>query len=130
MTRLFVYGTLRKPGRNHHYLKTADFITKAQVKGCLYWIQGLNYPALLEGEEWISGELYEVDAPTEVRLDELEGYIAIDHPDNLYHKKQMDIVDERFESLGKAFVYIFNADAPQARHLVYKRIDENDYFPQ
>ena len=90
----------------------------------------MNYPALLEGEEWISGELYEVDAPTEVRLDELEGYIAIDHPDNLYHKKQMDIVDERFESLGKAFVYIFNADAPQARHLVYKRIDENDYFPQ
>ena len=98
MTRLFVYGTLRKPGRNHHYLKTADFITKAQVKGCLYWIQGLNYPALLEGEEWISGELYEVDAPTEVRLDELEGYIAIDHPDNLYHKKQMDIVKP--EDLG------------------------------
>ena len=130
MSRIFVYGSLRGPGVNHHYLLSSRFIAKAYAKGALYRINGFSYPALLEGEAWITGELYEVDAQTEKQLDELEGYIAIDHPDNLYHKKQMDIVDERFESLGKAFVYIFNADAPQARHLVYERIVENDYFPQ
>ena len=71
MSRIFVYGSLRGPGVNHHYLLSSRFIAKAYAKGALYRINGYSYPALLEGEAWITGELYEVDAQTEKQLDEL-----------------------------------------------------------
>ena len=130
MSRIFVYGSLRGPGVNHHYLLSSRFIAKAYAKGALYRINGFSYPALLEGEAWITGELYEVDAQTEKQLDELEGYTAEEHPDNLYHKRLTDIVDENLNPLGKAYVYVFNADAVRAKHLTYEPILENDYFPQ
>lgn len=130
MSRVFVYGSLRGKGVNHHYLAASRFIANACTKGSLYRINGFSYPALLEGEAWIVGELYEVDAQTEHHLDELEGYIALDHPENLYHKKLMDIVDDRYEPLGKAYVYVFNADGVHAKHMTFEPIPENNYFPQ
>jgi len=70
---VFVYGTLRGGGSNHFRMERARFVGAARVRGRLYridWYPGLVFDS--EGD-WISGELYAVDAVLLAELDEFEG---------------------------------------------------------
>lgn len=71
--KLFVYGTLKKGGYNHHLLKDAKFLGEATIFGKLYSMG--SFPAMKEDGEQTSavhGEVYEVDGFT--KLDRLEGH--------------------------------------------------------
>jgi len=70
---LFVYGTLRKGGSNHHRMAGAMALGAATVRGRLFHVDW--YPGLVLDESGIEvrGELYEVDAATLAALDEFEG---------------------------------------------------------
>ncbi|MBV7504507.1 gamma-glutamylcyclotransferase [Bacillus sp. sid0103] len=72
---VFVYGTLRKNQRNHHFLRNASCIVReCWTVGELY-DSNLGYPFLvtvLSGR--VSGELYQVDDIQLESLDHLEGY--------------------------------------------------------
>lgn len=57
MKVLFVYGTLKRGGYNHHWLGEAKFLKKATVKGRLL-VNGIPY--LFHGRNTIKGELYKV----------------------------------------------------------------------
>jgi gamma-glutamylcyclotransferase (GGCT)/AIG2-like uncharacterized protein YtfP len=81
---LFVYGTLRKHERNHHYLnKAKKLYDQAWVYGTLY-DTGFGYPALsLNGNDRVFGELFELSIDDLPFIDQLEDY----HPartDSLY----------------------------------------------
>lgn len=70
---VFVYGTLRKGGSNHHRMAGAVERGPATVRGRLYQVDW--YPGLLLDETGVEirGEAYEVDATTLAALDDFEG---------------------------------------------------------
>jgi gamma-glutamylcyclotransferase (GGCT)/AIG2-like uncharacterized protein YtfP len=73
ITRLFVYGTLRRGFPNHVELAGAEFLGSLLTDARYALVQREGYPALVHGSEAISGELYAVNAALLARLDVFEG---------------------------------------------------------
>jgi gamma-glutamylcyclotransferase (GGCT)/AIG2-like uncharacterized protein YtfP len=69
---VFVYGALRRGASNGWRMKTARWIGEAKIRGTLIRVDW--YPGLvLEGEDFVIGEVYEVDPDLLRQLDEFEG---------------------------------------------------------
>lgn len=94
MKRIFVYGTLRKGGSNHRLLEKSKFVGVHITQNEYTMVDFGPFPALLEeGVTPITGEVYEIDNPTALAIDRLEGY------PHLYQRK---VIDTEY---GKALVY-------------------------
>lgn len=77
METVFVYGTLKRGGRWHHLLSTAEPLGAARTS-VPHPLLVDDFPYVLDepgSGEIVEGELYHVDYPTLARLDQLE-----DHP--------------------------------------------------
>lgn len=77
MTRVFVYGTLKRGGSNHRYLQAQHFLSTATTAPD-YRMFGLEgYPGLVEVTPGtglgIVGEVWSVDETCLAELDRLEG---------------------------------------------------------
>ena len=76
MTTLFVYGTLKRGGSNHHFLTGQRLLGAARtVPGFTLYSLGA-YPGLVPSPEdhaGVTGEVWSIDDACLVRLDELEG---------------------------------------------------------
>lgn len=75
-TLVFVYGTLKRGGENHHFLTGQRFLGEARtVPGFrLYHLSG--YPGMVPlatDRDGVTGEVWSVDAPCLAELDRLEG---------------------------------------------------------
>lgn len=72
---LFVYGTLRKYEKNHHYLGNAELVAEqAHIHGRIF-DTGWGFPVVtLDGDKNVYGELYRVDENILKQVDELEGF--------------------------------------------------------
>ena len=71
--RVFVYGTLRRGGRNHHLLASSRFLTGARTEPAFELVEMGGYPAMVPGGGTrVVGEVFEVNLPTLARLDLLE----------------------------------------------------------
>ena len=102
MARVFVYGTLLRGGPNAHHLLTSSFVCEAQTASSYFLISNetsqpphdlYKYPYLMTGPSiptqtpsQVRGELYDVDAVTLKRLDELEG--APEH----YRRQRIEVI--------------------------------------
>ncbi len=76
MNLIFVYGTLKQGGSNHHFLAGQAFIGRARTTPgyLLYAIE--DFPGMVRqngGLEDVSGEVWAVDDACLARLDQLEG---------------------------------------------------------
>lgn len=74
MTRVFVYGTLKRGGENHGWIEKQRFIAEARTKP-LYRLFDLGgYPGMVRADDGIAiaGEVWEVDGPGLAQLDVLE----------------------------------------------------------
>lgn len=92
MTKVFVYGTLRKGQMLSNNLLKSNYLGDATVVGTLFNLGW--FPAYVEeGITGVVGEVYEIDHETLERLDVIEGY-----PD-LYKRKKVDT------PYGEAFIY-------------------------
>ncbi|MCE9606628.1 MAG: gamma-glutamylcyclotransferase [Planctomycetia bacterium] len=72
---LFVYGTLKRGGRNHGLLSTAEFLGEAKTESRFRLIDCGDYPAMLEhlaAPLEIEGELYRIVEALLPTLDRLE----------------------------------------------------------
>lgn len=130
MPRVFVYGTLRRSMRN--YLKYFDGfvlnVEKAYVKGLLYTIKGVDYPALVEGNEMILGEIIDLDESIDMKaVDEMEGFIDEGNINNEYHRILMPILDKDGNQIERLPVYFYNLDNPLQKDALDKKIKSNDY---
>ena len=128
MIQLFVYGSLRKGMYNYErYLKgKSNFVANGVVKGELYALHDVSYPALLMGDEDILGEIYEVDEDVAHDIDVLEGYVH-DASQNDYNKVLMEVY---VDSLGQSMllpVYVFNLEREDNVSMLAQRITCNDY---
>lgn len=89
---VFVYGTLRRGGRNDiNRLQPAPvYVGTAAVQGRLYLIDW--YPGLTLGGDScqaITGEVYRIDAALEAVLDAIEGIEP--GPDSEYAKREVEV---------------------------------------
>lgn len=106
--KVFVYGTLKEGYRNHYLLSELKGLKNIFVKGTLYSIEGVDYPAFIdEGDFDIQGEVYEVDRDTLSKLDELEGFFEMNHVSNLYERKEMMAYDGNNQELYVVSVYVY-----------------------
>lgn len=104
---VFVYGTLRRGGRNdiNQLTPAPKYLGMGEVKGSLYTMDW--YPGLaLGGEQAVTvvGEVYEVTPQLEAVLDGIEGIVPGEHSE--YFKRDVDI-DWRGEPL-RCFLYEIN----------------------
>lgn len=127
---IFVYGTLMVGERN--YIDVLhDNLThyeNAKVKGTLYYYQKEDYPALTEGNHWIEGQIFYVNCLEEVLkpLDEIEGYLGENHPDNMYNRKIMTAVTGDGKQL-QAYAYQINPRLFQKEHQEFTLMKENSW---
>lgn len=128
-TRIFVYGTLRKGMYNYDlYLKKHNtYVEDAYIKGTLHTIQGCKYPALIDGEHLVLGEIHEVNNDALKAVDDMEHYYGVDHPDNEYNKIMCDIFDKNGEFIEQLPTYIYNMTNSKYAKLIGEVIEVNDY---
>ena len=129
MALIFVYGSLRKDMYNYDkFLKDYDsYRYDAYVKGQLYSLKEVTYPALIDGEEMILGEIHEVPEQVLVLLDELESYIDENHIDNEYDKVITPIYNKNKEKIMELPIYKYNIRNQKNKALLDKIIASNDY---
>jgi gamma-glutamylaminecyclotransferase len=76
MTRVFVYGTLKRGGDNHHYIAYQQFLGEARTSpGYTLYSLG-DYPGMVRAAQdtaGVTGELWAVDDSCLQQLDFLEG---------------------------------------------------------
>ena len=91
---VFVYGTLKRGEKNHHWLDGASFQGEAELNGVVLHDLG-PFPMAVVGEGTAIGEVYAVEGSGLARLDELEGY------PRLYDRQVLILCDGR-----RAWVYL------------------------
>lgn len=73
MHLVFVYGSLKAGFGNHRLLSSSEFVSTGELDNAeLYSLGG--FPAVIVGNDSVSGEIYEVDEATLKALDALEGH--------------------------------------------------------
>lgn len=94
---VFVYGTLRRGGRNNYILKECDYLGPHWTPPH-YTMFGLgDYPAVVaRGQTSILGEVYRIDDAVFDLLDELECYPQV------YSRQHIET------AAGKTWMYIYN----------------------
>ena len=108
--KVFVYGSLREGFFNYDkYLKNkVSPASLGEVKGKLFHLSHKGYPALLEGEDTIIGEIMEIKDFYEniVSLDEMEGYLSFeDASNNEYIRTIMDVKNLHTNTMESCYVY-------------------------
>ena len=74
MIHIFVYGSLKRGFRNHHFLAASRFIGTGTTRCCFDLLDLGYFPAAIKpGMFAIQGELFSVDWHTLKNLDRLEG---------------------------------------------------------
>lgn len=76
MTRLFVYGTLKRGGSNHAFLAGQHYAGDARTPAGFTLYDCAGYPAMIRAPDdraGVTGELWDVTPACLSRLDELEG---------------------------------------------------------
>lgn len=109
MNNVFVYGTLKRNGRNHHLLNDSRLLTARATTCDKYIMLDLGFfPAVIDepGVSVIHGEIYTVSAATLADLDLLEG-----HP-TFYRRKIIAT------NVGDAWLYFLHCPVTRARDAV------------
>jgi len=73
---IFVYGTLKRGCRNHHFLAGQKFVGEARTAPGFRLYDLGGHPGMVaqsDDTEGVTGEIWEVDASALGRLDALEG---------------------------------------------------------
>jgi len=109
---IFVYGSLMEGFFNYNtYLKGKVISRKyARTKGILYHLINKGYPALIEGEGYVYGELIEIKnfKETLMDLDELENYFGDNNRNNEYNRVLREIEVLEDGTKHKVFLYMYN----------------------
>ncbi len=100
MTRLFVYGTLKRGGRNVHLMSGGECRGVAATAPRYALVELVGHPGLVPGDLAVRGEVWDVPPPTLARLDEFEG---VPHP---FDRRPVTLADgsaaEAYFWLGEA----------------------------
>ncbi|SHH89394.1 Uncharacterized conserved protein YtfP, gamma-glutamylcyclotransferase (GGCT)/AIG2-like family [Caloranaerobacter azorensis DSM 13643] len=124
---LFVYGSLMEGFFNYDsYLKGKILERKiARTRGKLYHLVDKGYPAMIDGEDYVYGELILIKDFYKVlkQLDRLENFFGNNNNNNEYNRvvKNVEVLDDN--TIRKAYVYMYNCKD------IKRLIDKNIYIP-
>ncbi len=110
---VFVYGTLRsacQTGAHKQYLRGADFISPAKIRGQLYMVD--YYPGLVlsETENWAIGEIYLLEDEAQLHdLDVYEGCAKKSPQPHEYERRMTQVVLTSGEEIA-AWVYVYQQE--------------------
>lgn len=110
---LFVYGTLRKEcetGAHKEYLRGADFVSPAKIRGQLFMVD--YYPGLVlsETEHWAIGEIYLLEHESQLHdLDVYEGCAKKSPKPHEYERRLSEVTLSSGEIL-QAWTYVYQQD--------------------
>lgn len=110
METVFVYGTLRRGGSNHHRLDGAEFVAMATVRGRLYRIDW--YPGLIADENAgeVIGEIHQMPASMLAALDDYEG------PE--YRRVEMNVRQAHDDAPPcRAWAWLWNGPVDESRRI-------------
>lgn len=128
---LFTYGSLMVGKHNHEqYLAGKIFgkVLSGRIKGELYDLPYKGYPAVLEGDDWVYGEVFELKSfhETITAMDEMEHFYDKDSTKNEYERyftkiyvwneEKQDYCDER---VAYCYHYVVENDPRFAKESVY-----------
>lgn len=122
--KIFVYGSLRTGFYNYDkYLKgKVNDAILGKVKGKLYHMPHKGYPALLEGEDIVIGEVMTIKNFEEVmvQMDEMENYYGVNDSRNEYNRIVMDVEleDGKIESCY-VYYYAMNDEEVFSKNSIY-----------
>lgn len=111
--KVFVYGSLKKGKHNHRLLENANLIGRGIVKGECYSLP-YGFPALIDGDRDVIGEVYDVTYDELYRLDRLEGYRGKE--DDMYKREKRNINMDGI--IISAYTYIWNNVLPLSARLL------------
>jgi len=98
---VFVYGTLQRDERNHHYLASATYVRDAVLNHYALYDLPQGYPGILAYSRYqVQGEVYEVDEETLTNLDHLEG-------EGFLYKRTQVIVTMSNQQTLSVFTYVY-----------------------
>ncbi|MDI9245972.1 gamma-glutamylcyclotransferase family protein [Marinobacter sp. CHS3-4] len=104
LRRVAVYGTLKKGQSNHQILAGALYVGHCQLNQITLYDIGPYPGAKLRSSDGVDVEVYDVNAETFDRLDELEDYNAQAPALGLYDRRELET------SFGAAWIYLYNPD--------------------
>jgi gamma-glutamylcyclotransferase (GGCT)/AIG2-like uncharacterized protein YtfP len=99
MTRLFIYGTLKRGQVNHHLLASETFLSEAHTAPHYRLLNLGWYPGLArvrQGGQSIFGELWEVSSQCLQDLDAYEG--------DEYARQSVALLDHNFDTVTEMYV--------------------------
>ncbi|ABG86722.1 gamma-glutamylcyclotransferase family protein [Clostridium perfringens] len=109
--KIFVYGSLRTGFFNYEkYLKGKVIKSElGRVKGTLYHMSKKGYPALIEGDGFVYGEVMTIIDYENVinAIDLMEGYLGVNKKNNEYNRIEMDVEILGKKSSEKCYVYYY-----------------------
>jgi gamma-glutamylcyclotransferase (GGCT)/AIG2-like uncharacterized protein YtfP len=123
---LFVYGTLRKEcetGAHREYLRGADFVSPAKIRGQLFMVD--HYPGLVlsETEHWAIGEIYLLETEAQLHeLDVYEGCAKKSPQPHEYERRKTEVLLSSGEPIH-AWTYIYQQDTSNL-----SAIDSGDFL--
>lgn len=129
--KLFVYGTLREGAISNKKYLGQKVIGKEVgfVKGILYNIKDMLFPALIDGERMIIGDVYILEDDFDFsEMDVYEEYYGEGNEKNFYNRVMMPIYDENGSYKYDAFVYLYNTQGKEAMEKLGSVIESNDYL--
>lgn len=118
---LFIYGTLMPGLRLEAQMQGAHFVGAAQVAGRLVDVG--RYPGFLNGEGFVTGEVYEVDDAHLARLDVVEGLVPGDRVASQYWREGVTVVGGPMQG-QQVQTYVYNRsvdDCTPIAHGDYRR---------
>lgn len=113
--KIFVYGSLREGFFNFDkYINTAaKKIQLGEVNGRLYAIKGKDYPALLEENGTVKGEIITLENCDMEAMDAMENYFGENNPDNEYNKVSKEVKNLETGEIEILDVYVYNETNPE-----------------
>jgi gamma-glutamylaminecyclotransferase len=104
MTRVFVYGTLKRGGSNHHFLAGQKFLGEARTEPGYNLYSLGDYPGMVRSTDAshdVTGEVWAVDAACLAELDELEGVA-----EGLYKRVPVKLAPPFAEQPVESYLYL------------------------
>lgn len=104
MTKVFVYGTLKRGGRNHHFMEDQRFLTEAHTTAGFTLYSLGYYPGMVRAPhdtQGVAGELWAVDNDCLALLDELEGVA-----EKLYERANITLAAPLLDEPVHTYLYL------------------------
>lgn len=116
----FVYGTLMRNNRNNYFLGGAKYLCDATIPRHICFDLPYGFPMVIdtgvEIDNYVLGELWEVDVKDIPRMDMLEGYDEI-ADDGMYLRREIIAMDTNGKEY-KAYYYVWNKEIVEGSFIV------------